>query len=101
MDNYLLIILIAFLVTYPVRSVPALFFSKLKLNDFFQRFLDIIPFTAITALVFPGIFFCIENNDYVAYAGTTIAILCALFKAPLSITVVVTVIAVYLLLFLA
>jgi branched-subunit amino acid transport protein len=98
MDNYLLVILIAFLVTYPVRALPAVYFSKLKLNAFFQRFLDLIPYTAITALVFPGIFMCIDNNAYVAYAGTGIAILCSLFKAPLSVTVVATVIAVYLLL---
>ena len=39
-----------------------------------------------------------DNNAYVAYAGTGIAILCSLFKAPLSVTVVATVIAVYLLL---
>ena len=97
-NNYLSMIMVGFLVTYPLRLVPALFFSKLKLNAFFQRFLDIIPYTAITALVFPGIFYCIEGNDYVAYAGAAIAIISALLKASLSVTIVCTVIVVYLLL---
>ncbi len=97
-NNYLTMIMVGFLVTYPLRLVPALFFSKLKLNAFFQRFLDIIPYTAITALVFPGIFYCIEGNDYVAYAGAAIAIISALLKASLSVTIVCTVIVVYLLL---
>ena len=97
-NNHLLIILVAFLVTYPVRAIPALFLSKMKLSPYFQRFLDLVPFTAITALVFPGVFYCIENNDYAAYFGTAIAILCALLKAPLSLNVVFTVVAVYLIL---
>ena len=79
---YVYVIIIAFAVTYPFRSVPALFVSKLNLSPYFQRLLDIIPYTAITALVFPGIF----------YLST---IFSSMTKLSLSLIVLLTVLAVY------
>ena len=96
-QNYLTLLLAAFAVNYAVRALPALFFSNLRLTPYFRRLLDLIPYTAITALVFPGIFYCVADHAYAAYAGTAVAVFCAFFKAPASVTVIVTVIAVYLL----
>ena len=92
---YVYVIIIAFAVTYPFRSVPALFVSKLNLSPYFQRLLDIIPYTAITALVFPGIFFCIQYQQYTCYFGTLVAIFASLLKLSLSLIVLLTVLAVY------
>ena len=75
---YVYILLVSFLMTYPIRSIPALFISKLNLSPFWQRFLDLVPYTALTALVFPGVFYCIDNNQYAAYIGTAVAILSAI-----------------------
>ena len=93
---YIYIIIISFAVTYPIRAIPALFISKLNLSSYWQRVLDLVPYTALTALVCPGIFYCIENNQYAGYIGAAVAILSAVCKASLSIVVLISVIAVYL-----
>lgn len=93
---YVYVIIIAFAVTYPFRSIPALFVSKLNVSPYFQRLLDIIPYTAITALVFPGIFYCIQNHQYICYLGTAVAILASLLRLSLSLIVLITVLVVYL-----
>lgn len=97
MDNryYIYIVLLSFLMTYPIRSIPALFISKLNLTPYWQRFLDLVPYTALTALVFPGVFYCIENNQYAAYIGTGIAIIAASARMSLSVVVLVAVAGAY------
>ena len=92
---YVYILLVSFLMTYPIRSIPALFISKLNLSPFWQRFLDLVPYTAITALVFPGVFYCIDNNQYAAYIGTAVAILSAICKISLSVTVLLAVVGAF------
>lgn len=98
-SSFLLIIITVALVTYPLRLVPAVFISKLKLSSFFERLLELIPYTSLTALVFPGIFYCIGDHIYVAYAGTAAAVVSSFFKAPLSLTVVIAVLTVFALLY--
>ncbi len=93
---YIYIILISFAVTYPIRAIPALFISKLTLNAYWQRVLDLVPYTALTALVFPGIFYCIDNNQYACYVGTAVAIIAALCKMSLSVVVLIAVLSAYL-----
>ena len=80
---------------YSIRSIPALFISKLNLSPFWQRFLDLVPYTALTALVFPGVFYCIDNNQYAAYIGTAVAILSAICKISLSVTVLLAVVGAF------
>ena len=92
---YVYILLVSFLMTYPIRSIPALFISKLNLSPFWQRFLDLVPYTALTALVFPGVFYCIDNNQYAAYSGTAVAILSAICKISLSVTVLLAVVGAF------
>lgn len=92
---YISIVLLSFLMTYPIRSIPALFISKLELSPYWQKFLDLVPYTALTALVFPGVFYCIDNNQYAAYIGTAVALVAAIAKMSLSIVVLVAVAAAY------
>lgn len=93
-NRYLLIILGMSIVSYLPRVVPAVFISKVKLNPWLERFLNMIPFTAMTALVFPGIFYSIPGNLSATWIGTVVAIVSSLLKAPLSITVLLSVCAV-------
>src|SRR5574344_2613461 len=88
---YIYIIIISFAVTYPIRALPALFISKLNLSSYWQRVLDLVPYTALTALVFPGVFYCVENNQFAAYIGTAVAIIASIARASLSVTVLVAV----------
>ena len=106
-NYYLYIVILSFVATYPVRSIPALFISKLKLSPYWQKVWDLVPYTALTALVFPGIFNCIKEkvlvdgieteviNVHAAAIGTVVAIVSALFKLPLSVTVLLSVVATY------
>ena len=106
-NYYLYIVILSFVATYPVRSIPALFISKLKLSPYWQKVWDLVPYTALTALVFPGIFNSIKEkvlvdgietevvNVHAAAIGTVVAIVSALFKLPLSVTVLLSVVATY------
>lgn len=85
--SYLLIIISMCLVSYLPRLVPALFISKIRLSPYMRRFLDLIPFCALTALVFPGIFYSVPGHMQAAAAGTAAALLGALFKLPMPLTV--------------
>ena len=95
-DNYYLyIVLLSFVATYPIRSIPALFISKLNLSPYWKKVLDLVPYVALTALVFPGVFDCVENHTHAAYIGTFVAIVAAFARASLSVVVLVAVASVY------
>ena len=51
----LLIILGMTAVTYIPRALPAVILDKLKFSAKVEKFLKLIPYTAMTALIFPGI----------------------------------------------
>ena len=97
---YIFIIAITFAVCYLIRVIPALFFSKLRMSRYWQRVLDLVPYVALTALVFPGIFFCVENSQFAGYIGTAAAIIASIFSLSLSVVVMIAVGAVYLVLIL-
>ncbi|MBO8415270.1 MAG: AzlD domain-containing protein [Proteobacteria bacterium] len=97
--NYLLIVLGMSLMSYLPRVVPALFISKVKLSPFMLRFLDLIPYCALSALVFPGIFYSVPGHMQAAAGGTAAALLSAIFKLPLALTVVISVATVLLMLY--
>ncbi len=96
---YLLIILGMCAVSYLPRVVPALFISRIKFSPYFKRFLDLIPYTAMTALVFPGIFYSVPGHMDVTYWGTAAAIVAAVLRLPLAVTVVISVGVVLLMLY--
>lgn len=93
---YILIILAMAVVTYLPRLVPALFIGKVRFNPFFQRFLNLIPYAAMSALVFPTIFFSVPGNNLAAFVGTVTALVLAFFRLALWMVVVFAVLAVYL-----
>ena len=92
---YLLIILGMCVVSFLPRVIPALFISKVKFSPFLKRFLDLIPYTAMTALVFPGIFYSVPGHMDVTYFGAGAAIL----KLPFALTVTIAVAVVLCLLY--
>ena len=52
----LLLILGMTAVTYIPRAIPAVLIDKLKVGEKFEKFLRLIPYTAMAALIFPGVF---------------------------------------------
>ena len=86
MDKLLIIVMLMALVTYIPRAVPMTFLSSKKLPKFIKNFLHYIPFAALGALIFPGIFYS-TNSITSAVCGLTVAVILALFR--LNVIVVV------------
>lgn len=74
-------------VTYLIRMLPfTLFKSKIK-SKFLRSFLKYIPYTVLSAMTFPAIFYS-TGNIITATAGTIAALVTAFFGLPLIVVAV-------------
>ena len=72
------------IVTYLIRMLPlTLFRSKIK-SKFLRSFLKSIPYTVLSAMTFPAIFYS-TGNVITATVGTVAALITAFFGLPLII----------------
>lgn len=72
------------IVTYLIRMLPlTLFRSKIK-SKFLRSFLKYIPYTVLSAMTFPAIFYS-TGNVITASIGTAAALITAFFGLPLII----------------
>lgn len=72
------------IVTYLIRMLPlTLFRSKIK-SKFLRSFLKYIPYTVLSAMTFPAIFYS-TGNVITATLGTVAALITAFFGLPLII----------------
>ena len=72
------------IVTYLIRMLPlTLFRSKIK-SKFLRSFLKYIPYTVLSAMTFPAIFYS-TGNVITATVGTAAALRTAFFGLPLII----------------
>lgn len=78
------------LVTYIPRAIPAVLVGKVKFGAKTEKFLKLIPYTAMSALVFPGVF-TVDENPLIGIAGGAAAIVLALFKCPVIVCVLAAV----------
>ncbi|MBE6708191.1 MAG: AzlD domain-containing protein [Ruminococcaceae bacterium] len=69
-------------VTYLVRMIPFTLFTKKITSPYIRSFLYYIPYTVLSAMTFPAIFFSTENV-YTSIVGTAAALVLAFFKKPL------------------
>ena len=74
-------------VTYIPRALPAVILDKLKFNAKVEKFLKLIPYTAMTALIFPGIFTVDTAHPEIGIVGGLVAILLAWRKVQVVICV--------------
>ena len=98
MAIYLMILGMA-LVTYLPRLLPGVFVSRLRFGPKTTKFLKLIPYTAIAALIFPGVLKTDPNYWIIGALGITAAIILAWRKFSIG-TVVVGAVAVDVLLYL-
>ena len=89
-----LLILGMSLVTYIPRALPAVLLEKLRLNANMEKFLKMIPYTAMAALVFPGILSVDAGKWYVGVIGGLAAVLLAWRKLSVAVVVLGSVAAV-------
>ncbi len=86
--NVFALILGMALVTYIPRVLPAFVVEKLKFGPRFTKFINLIPYTAMTALIVPGVFNADADRWYIGAIGAAVAILLACFKKIPSAVVV-------------
>ena len=93
--NVWIIIVGMMLVTFGPRAIPAFFVEKMRFGRRFEKFIGLIPYTAMTALIFPGVLNMDSAHWYVGVIGAAVAILLALSKKiPASLVVLGSVCAV-------
>ena len=87
MDNPLIIVMGMALVTYLPRLFPMAFLSEINLPPFWDRFLNLVPYTVLAALIFPGILFSTDSLESAVF-GAVIAVILAIKKASLLVVVI-------------
>ena len=74
------------LVTYIPRALPAVLMDRMKLGPKVEKFLNLIPYTAMAALIFPGVI-TVDANPVIGIAGGLTALILAWRKCPLVVCV--------------
>ena len=89
----LLLILAMTAVTYLPRALPAVLLERLRFGPRFERFLNLIPYTAMTALIFPGILTVDSARPWIGLVGAAAAAIPALRKRPVMLCVLAAIAA--------
>ena len=94
--NIPLLILGMALVTFIPRLLPAFVVDKINMNRYAERFLKLIPYTAMAALVFPGVIGVGGEVWYIGAIGACVAIVLSMIpKIPSYVVVLASVLAVF------
>lgn len=97
--DVLLLLLGMSLVTYIPRMLPAAFVNKFNIGGKVEKFLKLIPYTAMATLIFPGILTVDPANMWIGAVGGAVAAIIAAKKCPMILCVlaaIVTNLAIYL-----
>lgn len=92
MDYMMVVILGCTIVTFIPRLIPALFIDKLDFPPKVEKFLNLIPYTALAALICPGVLTVDNQLWYIGLIGAVVAAGLAWKKVPLGAIVILTVI---------
>ena len=89
----LLLILAMGAVTYASRALPAFLIGRMNFSPRAEQFLKLIPYTAMTALIFPGILTVDPTRPEIGIVGALAVVALAWKKAPLLVCVVGAILA--------
>lgn len=92
MDYMALVIIGCAIVTFIPRLIPALFIDKLDFSPKVEKFLNLIPYTALAALICPGVLTIDNQLWYIGLIGAIVAAGLAWKKVPLGAIVILTVV---------
>ena len=92
MDYVALVILGCAIVTFIPRLIPALFIDKLNFSPKFEKFLNLIPYTALAALICPGVLTVDSQLWYIGLIGAVVAAALSWKKVPMGAIVIITVV---------
>jgi len=93
LNNLVYIVIAMAVVTYLPRLIPFVFLSELKEKSFTQRFMKLIPYTALSALIFPSIITS-TNSTYSALIGGSIAIVLSYLKINIVVVIILSIFSV-------
>ena len=78
-----ILVLLMALVTYVPRVLPSFIIEKVKLGKRTEKFLRLIPYTAMAALIFPGLISALGDGKHTfSLIGGGVAAVLAYFKCP-------------------
>lgn len=98
MNGQILILLLGMsAVTLLPRILPAFIPEKIRFGRKGEKFLRLIPYTAMGALIFPGIFSVGDGKYYIGLAGGGVALILAFCRLPPILCVLGAVLADFLL----
>lgn len=80
-------------VTYIPRALPAALIDRLKFSSGMEKFLGLIPYTAMAALIFPGITAVDAARPEIGIVGGAAAGILAWLKCPVIVCVIVAIAA--------
>ena len=92
MDYINFVILGCVIVTFIPRLIPALFIDKLNFSPKFEKFLNLIPYTALAALMCPGVLTVDSQLWYIGLIGAIVAAGLAWKKVSMGAIVILTVV---------
>lgn len=75
------------LVTYIPRALPGVIIEHLNFSKKSEKFLKLIPYTAMAALIFPGVIFVDQSRPEIGIIGGLVAGILAWKKVPVIICV--------------
>jgi len=81
------------IVTYIPRILPAVLIGKIKFNKNIEKFLSLIPYTAMAALIFPGVLSVDEGNLSIGLIGAFVAVILSWIKMPIILVVIGAIVA--------
>lgn len=89
----LILILGMTIVTYIPRAIPAVLIDKMNFGQKAEKFLNLIPYTAMSALIFPGVFNVDTEHPMIGITGGLVAGVLAWRKCPLMVCVLAAIAA--------
>lgn len=92
MDYMAVVIIGCAIVTFIPRLIPALFIDRLDFSPKVEKFLNLIPYTALAALICPGVLTVDNQLWYIGLIGAIVAAGLAWKKVPLGAIVILTVV---------
>ena len=93
LNKLILIVVGMALVTYLPRLMPFVFINDLKENSFYKRFMKLIPYTALSALIFPGIITA-TNSTFSALIGGAVAIILSYLEMNVVVVIISSIISI-------
>ncbi|WP_017470704.1 AzlD domain-containing protein [Amphibacillus jilinensis] len=94
MPRFFIITLMATVTVIP-RLIPAFIIERVKFPSWFGRWLEVIPYAALGALIFPGVLSVVPERPYIGVVGGIAAIILALFRVHIILVVLGASVVVY------